>query len=743
MPPSSRPIGQSGVSSPSGWLRTRDRNSDLRFPLGTGTTETVGEYQHAAATEPALASCLAAMVLPIARGEWTIAADEDEVDEEIVDFVREEILENLKPDFRDVVRETARAMLSAGFHVCEPLYRKRPDGMIGIKALAPRPAWTFRRILFDEDGVLEALEQQTTTPEGRYVVALLPAASVLVFTHEREGNDPTGRSMVRPIWRACRVKDHLQRLIAIRNEREALGLPIGHYPVGATKDDIDRLEDALAQYRAHERSYMVLPEGFTVDLPEGKAGASDALRLDSAHLTVEIQSAFLQAWQSLGQSGSSSGGRAVGETQANPYYMALESIGGEIAAPFDDLIRRLVDLNFGPQEYYPYLCPPKIRPDDVLAGLTPILESIKAGGLTPDVDVENNIRERLGIEERAEAAPVQADPVSASPSSTDKAETKTVEKNEAPDAPADMKATDAGKVSLAWYPRRTLSPAEQRVAFGEMAARFDAAPADLQALVANAIRRQQRLIGKWIRPMARRIAAGDRAGFDALAKADLPKASRKAIVDAVLSYAADMSSFGRAQAEREKRLSPAASRKAATAAQAAVREDAAIDAPATFADPPPPEDLDPATAAEASILGDRIADEMLRVIRLAATRAAANGVRLAPGTIPLVDVIEEAVAGAVETAATGMSSTRDAAIAVAVRAVSGGRREVFEEDKADIVRVSYSAAMDDNTCGACAEWDEKDAPTLEAADATLPGTPNGDCEGTAARCRCIWVIDWA
>jgi hypothetical protein len=266
-----------------------------------------------------------------------------------------------------------------------------------------------------------------------------------------------------------------------------------------------------------------------------------------------------------------------------------------------------------------------------------------------------------------------------------------------------------------------------------MSARFDAAPADLQAAIGNAIRRQRKAIGKWIRPMAAGMARGDAAAFERLAKADFPRGVRAAIVDEVRRYAADAFAFGRAQAERERRKAGRG-----TAPEAAPAD------PVTLADPTdsPPDEVDAATAAEAGIFGDRITDELLRTARLAATRAAANQVRLVPGAIPLVDEITAAVDNAIEELATSSAAVKEAAIAVSVRAVSGGRREVFDEDEDQIASVEYSAVMDPNTCGACGDVDGKKAESLAAADDELPGTPNIDCEGTASRCRCIWIVDY-
>lgn len=736
MAPSTKPQGVPGTSAPSGYLTNRDRNREVTGPKGYGTPGDIGEYLHAAATEPAVASCLSAMVLPIARGEWSIGADDD-ADEEVVEFVRKVFFEELTPDFRDIVRETSRAMLAAGFHVHEPLFRRRADGSIGLRTLAPRPAWTVSRFIYAEDGELQALEQQAPGVDGRYRTVTLPAADLLIFTHDREGTDPTGKSIIRPVVRDVRIKDYLKRLISVRNEKEAVGVPIGTYPTAASDGEKDAFEAALAGYRAHERSYIMVPEGFSVTIPEGKPGSSDALRADAAYLTVEIQSVFLQAWQSLGQSGSSSGGRAVGEVQADPYYLALEAVMSELCGPLDKLLRRVVDLNFGPQEHYPYFVPPSLRVEDVLGQIQPILEAIKAGGVSATVDVENVLRERLKLDEKVEEDDAPTPPVPPVPPGGEEPAVEEPEEPEEPEVeepeePAEMKDAP-GPVQLAWLPPRNLSKAEQRCAFGEMSARFDASSGDLQNIVGNVVRQKRTMLLKWLRPMVAKMVKGNQQGFRQLASGDVPRAFRKAVTEAVADHAADLYDFGRRQADRERRLSTRPLRKP--------EEAEVVEEPQQFADPPAVEDVDAATIAIASVYGDKITDEVLRAIRLAAVRAVESRKGRALTSADVQAILDE-VNAAIEQLAVSSAPVKEAGLAVAVQAVAGGRSEVFDEHADEITSVEYSAVMDGTTCEECRMADGQRAENLAAAAMTLPPVPNPKCFGTAARCRCIHVVEW-
>lgn len=865
--PKTKPAGLSGVRSPSGYLQTREHNVDLRRETQHGDASTVGQWERLVASDPVVASCVQSVVLPIAQAPREILPPEGKLKpgaklDPITEFVRYALTECLKPGLPQTYGEIVRAAIVNGCHVVEPVFRRDDAGQIVPRCLEPRPAWSIRRWLF-EDGELAALEQGVLDAAGVYRTPTLEIADVLLVTHDRQGSDPTGRSMLRPVYRAASTKDHLLKLMGMRNEREALGVPIVNLPQDRTlsEDEMDALTDSLKGWRAHEEAYLLVPFGCTVQVPKGEAGASDAIRGDIAALDHQIRSAFLQGFQSLGGEGASSGGFAVGTVQAEPYYLALMAIDAEVRGAFDTLIERLVVWNFGPQEKYPYLSPAKIRAEDVVAALAPLATAIEKRLLSPDGTVDARARELLSLpppEEDTEAAKVEIfqydqdngiatideirsakglgphpdasiggltvpeykarfpqvfataaatsigrtepqgtavevppgeppegdgppkpptgggspapgkgdeDEPPASeqkPDAKDAAAAKEAEKRAAGRDKAEFRANEPGVVALAFHPPRSLSPAEQRVAFGEISERFDAAPKDLQTVLGGVFRRNRSTLEKWARKYARGVVAGDAEAFKALARADLPKAVRAAIVEAVKDYAADMVEFGRRHAERERSLSPAVAERRAHAAAAKVREAQQAPAPEVVAlaaddmggeerepsddedDYEPSPELRKAQSAletNAQVRGDRVADDLLRSLRLTVTTAAQRPIR--PG-VParLEDVLEE-VARVVDVSAESMKVIREIAVPVSVEAVAVGRRELMEETADEIASVAYSAVMDAGTCAVCAEWDEKTAPSWDAVErGEIPPTPNPECMGTAERCRCIHVAEY-
>jgi hypothetical protein len=68
-------------------------------------------------------------------------------------------------------------------------------------------------------------------------------------------------------------------------------------------------------------------------------------------------------------------------------------------------------------------------------------------------------------------------------------------------------------------------------------------------------------------------------------------------------------------------------------------------------------------------------------------------------------------------------------------AFADGRQAGYEAYKDEIGSVIYSALLDINTCGACADADGQEGATPD----DVPDTPNPDCDG-GDKCRCVKVF---
>lgn len=132
------------------------------------------------------------------------------------------------------------------------------------------------------------------------------------------------------------------------------------------------------------------------------------------------------------------------------------------------------------------------------------------------------------------------------------------------------------------------------------------------------------------------------------------------------------------------------------------------------------EDREPAHVAQR---GRLIAEAVAHAIHQAIARARLQGVT---GSRRLRQVGEQAGQGALRIAASSHTGG----------AINAGRQAAAQAAGDEILGARYTAILDKNTCGPCAEADDGVLRALD--DPLLKPAPNPDCEG-GDRCRCIWV----
>jgi hypothetical protein len=118
----------------------------------------------------------------------------------------------------------------------------------------------------------------------------------------------------------------------------------------------------------------------------------------------------------------------------------------------------------------------------------------------------------------------------------------------------------------------------------------------------------------------------------------------------------------------------------------------------------------------------------------------ASGLVMKPGTAGLSeDAIADLIAA--ETWAAAERTLIGTALELGREGVGVGRLLALQEVASDIAEVHYSAILDDRVCDPCAEadgrtWIADDGDDIEEG---IASTPNDECEGTSARCRCVSI----
>ncbi len=147
---------------------------------------------------------------------------------------------------------------------------------------------------------------------------------------------------------------------------EVFGLPLrlGKYPTGASKEDIDTLKSAVRQLG--QDASGVFPSDMEIQIVEAaKSGGGDVVHVKLIELARQSYSRVI-----LGHTGTSEStpGKLGSEDAAKE--VKFEIIQADALALehtiSDQLIRPLVDFNFGPQEEYPYFKFLLTEPEDLL-----------------------------------------------------------------------------------------------------------------------------------------------------------------------------------------------------------------------------------------------------------------------------------------------------------------------------------------------------------------------------------------
>lgn len=390
-------------------------NVDLRFP------ESVVVFDQMARTDGQVGAILRAAVQSIQSARWTFA-DSPEVPAETVEFCRSEIglpehgqtlpsTRFSRVNFREHVRQ-ALSFLTFGFAVFEQIYEVEPVGPAGtpvvhLADLASRPQRTIMHFLTDRDGNLSAVVQKALPEFARgtnWGGIELPAENLVLYSHEREGADWAGTSMLRTAYKHWLVKDVLLRLCGQIVERNGMGVPVLEYDGQAMTQS-----EAVAfaqQFRAGATAGGALPTGVKLTLVGVTGATYDPLPL-MKYQDEAIANSALAMFMTLGHD---TGARSLGETFKDFYDGSLQAIADELAEVVTErVIRPLVALNFGADAPYPRLVAGDMKANGTLEAKDLHL-LVQVDAIRPDDKLEAFLRTSVGLPEAdpdtARAAPL-------------------------------------------------------------------------------------------------------------------------------------------------------------------------------------------------------------------------------------------------------------------------------------------------------------------------------------------------
>ena len=383
-----REIGKTGTTIFSGNITGEEYNPNL-----TGK-QAIRNYEIMRRSDSTVHATLQVCKLPILSVRWKInPASDNEDDQRKARFIQRELFER-NVMFTNFLRE-GLSSLDFGFAVAEKTYELTDfegSPMIGIQKIGFRKQVSILK--WETDDKKEGVTQLLATGES----ASIPAAKLIIFTNDKEGDNYEGISLLRYAYKHWHIKDKLDIINAVALEKTGVGVPILKKPANADTAELEAARDVMRNFRANEEAYIEIPIGWEVEMLDMKANTTKEIIPSIQYHDRQIMKSVLAQFLELGSS-DASGSRAVSEDHSKLFLLSEEATARNIQNSIQEqLVKQLCDLNFSDMPNgYPKIVFDKIGNDNPKTAAESIEKFVTAGVLTAGAEVEEYIRELLHL----------------------------------------------------------------------------------------------------------------------------------------------------------------------------------------------------------------------------------------------------------------------------------------------------------------------------------------------------------
>jgi hypothetical protein len=415
------PNALAAVSPPSGALAQQSYSGTPRGPDGTTTPDDYQRemadpvrrmqiFEEMRASDHAVHAAIDARRQEINAANWVLASeDKTPLGVEILEFVED----NIYPQLDAILRLLGGGGIHYGFGAVEPVFTwaDRPvAGIIG-RAKTRRPARSQRRGIYlakvahlrqpsvetfriSEQGDLISVVQNGFTGAS-YRRVEIPAEKLLLWTYDQQGDDRWGVPPARHCFKAWTFKSQVEKLNLLHMDRFAVGLPIIEEGEGWTHVERQSLAAFFATMRARGDNYLLHPAGGKITLASDDGKTTLSMLEWVRYYDIAIAKTFLTQSSELGS--TQTGSRSVGETMVEQMGALVQADCEELASIINEqLIKYLVDLNYGPQKSYPNFQPTqRVKLNGAMATALQSLIGVKL--LNPRPEDEVLVRDVFGM----------------------------------------------------------------------------------------------------------------------------------------------------------------------------------------------------------------------------------------------------------------------------------------------------------------------------------------------------------
>lgn len=387
------PVGSSGTEIYNGY-------SSEEYLTALRDDERADVFDKMRRSDPQVKMCLSAVKNPIRRAtvEFEPGGDNPSFQEH-ADFAEYAIMEAMVTPWRKFLREALTA-IEFGFSTFEITHKNVLESKFGpftgINRLGWRSPKTIERFNVDEDGNLSSISQYAHGDLQRLVD--IDAKFLMHIGLDVEGSNYEGISLLRPCYGNWFRKNNYLKINAIGAEKFAVPTPIAKVPAGKEGTaEYTNMKNALAAYTTHQSNYLIMPEGWEIDL---KTNTYDPDKLETSidNEDKRMVKAFMANFLELGM--SSTGSYALSNDLSDFFLAGIEYVADEIAESLNDrVIKPLIIMNYGEQPVYPKIKFSGIS-DKAGKELAEVLEKLASKKyITPDDKLEESLRKRYKLPE--------------------------------------------------------------------------------------------------------------------------------------------------------------------------------------------------------------------------------------------------------------------------------------------------------------------------------------------------------
>ena len=378
-------------------------------------TNAVKIYEEMAKNDATIASILYAIEHMAREVDWTVeAADETPEADETAQFI-DECRTDMSHSWDDFIAAIFTNLVY-GFSYFETVYKRRAgrtgkpfsmfdDGKIGWRKQAFRPQNTLLQWDYDDQGGVRAFVQIVGSTK-----VIIPIEKSLLFRTTNRGA-AEGQSILRGAYRAWWFKKRAQEVEGIGMERDLAGLPIAYVPLDVLlASDADStksaIKDIVTRTKADEQQGIMWPNErddngeriYEFELLSTSGGKSFDTNEIIRRYDQDIARVALADFILLGH--TAVGSRALADPKIGLFMTALGAWMDSIEETLNrHAIPRLLDLNGIITDNPPKIVHGELKEPDLNQIGTYVKDTAQAGmGWFPNMDVENKLRDLLGLE---------------------------------------------------------------------------------------------------------------------------------------------------------------------------------------------------------------------------------------------------------------------------------------------------------------------------------------------------------